>query len=496
MVPSVVEGASRDDGVAQVELVAAPATKVVAGRTVELLTYNGAFPGPLLRFRERDRVRVRLTNRLGEPTNLHFHGLHIPPAADDPALLVADGETIDYEFELPAGSAGTYWYHPHAHGAVAPQLFAGLAGPLLIDGRDDPTSWADADEQILFLKDLAIEGSHVSPHSTDDWLNGKEGDLLLVNGELQPHIAPSNGLLRLRLINACNARYLLLGVEDHQLAVISAGTGFAGRPSMMDALLLSPGERTDVLVAFHRTGVFRLVALPYDRGADMSGMDDTAHTGEMGTAMSGMDMGSMDMGSMGSMDDMARIGERGTGETFPGRGHPPAAHIARLGNLQPIKLATLAATQSGPPLELPDDLASLPPSDPDNVKVRRQIVLSEGMGRGPVRFLINGKTFEPKRIDFRSQRGSIEIWGVINDADMDHPFHLHSYPFIVLSRNGRPEPVRMWRDTVNVTAGGRVELFIPFEDFTGTTIYHCHIVEHEDRGMMAQFAVVSGNEDQ
>jgi FtsP/CotA-like multicopper oxidase with cupredoxin domain len=139
-------------------------------------------------------------------------------------------------------------------------------------------------------------------------------------------------------------------------------------------------------------------------------------------------------------------------------------------------------------------LASLSPYDPDNVNERRRIVFSEEMGQGPVRFLINGETFEHERIDFHSQLGSIEIWEVINNADMDHPFHLHIYPFIVLTRNGNPSrsgcgaTPSTWR---RVT-GSR--LFVPFEHFSAT-ICHYQIVEHEDQGMMAQFAVVSRNED-
>jgi FtsP/CotA-like multicopper oxidase with cupredoxin domain len=107
----------------EVDLVAAPTRTTVAGQSVKLLTYNDSFPGRLLRFREGDRVRVSLTNRLGEPTNLHLHGLRVPPDVDAPDRLVGDGETLGYEFELLPGSAGTYWYHPHAHGRVAEQLF-------------------------------------------------------------------------------------------------------------------------------------------------------------------------------------------------------------------------------------------------------------------------------------------------------------------------------------------------------------------------------------
>jgi FtsP/CotA-like multicopper oxidase with cupredoxin domain len=181
-------------------------------------------------------------------------------------------------------------------------------------------------------------------------------------------------------------------------------------------------------------------------------------------------------GMEAEMDDMGGMGDRVAG--------------ARLGNREPIRLATFTVNQGGNQLRVPPTLASLPPSNPNNVSERRRIVLSEEMDGPGVHFLIDGKSFDPGRIEFRCQLNSSEIWEIVNDADMDHPFHLHVYPFIVLSRNGRPEPVRMWRDTVNLAAGDRVELFVPFEHFTGTTIYHCHIVEHEDCGMMAQFAVV------
>lgn len=125
----------------EVELEALRVTRSVAGRPVELLTYNGAFPGPLLRLAEGDHVRIRLTNRLEEPTNLHLHGLHIPPDADDPTRLVAPGEMTVYEFDVPPGSARTYWYHPHAHGSVAPQLFGGLAGPLVVESHRSCPVW-------------------------------------------------------------------------------------------------------------------------------------------------------------------------------------------------------------------------------------------------------------------------------------------------------------------------------------------------------------------
>jgi FtsP/CotA-like multicopper oxidase with cupredoxin domain len=443
-----------DREVRQIELEAVAATVLVAGQPVELLTYNGVFPGPLLRFSEGDRVRIRLANRLAEPTNLHFHGLHIPTEVDDPGRVVEPGATTDYEFDVAPGTAGTYWYHPHVHGSVSRQLFAGLAGPLLVDGPPD-LDFEQADEQVLVVKDLTIDGVGVAAHTSDDWLNGKEGELVLVNGQLEPVIALSTGLARLRVINACTARYLQLRLDGSSLVVLGAGVGFAEQPHSAETLLVAPGERTDVLARLDPRTPIDLLALPYDRGADMSGMDDmtSSHGGHGGHG-----------------------------------GHHNGGR--RLGNSQPVRLATFEAASSAGPIALPDRLGSVPTVGPGELRYsRRLITLSEEMGSGRVRFLLNGQEFSPERIDFRVQLKSTEIWEVENQADMDHPFHLHVFPFVVLSRNGVPEPHRMWRDTVNLQQGDRIELLVPFEHFSGTTVYHCHIVEHEDRGMMGRFAI-------
>lgn len=468
----------------EVDLVSSRARTAVAGQSVELLTYNDSFPGPLLRFREGDRVRVSLTNRLGEPTNLHLHGLHVPPDVDAPGRIVSDGETAGYEFDLLPGSAGTYWYHPHAHGRVAEQLFAGLAGPLIVDARDGELSELDGvHEELLLLKDLSIEGSRVAPHTADDWLNGKEGELVLVNGQHRPRITLPGGVSRLRVINAWNARAFLLQLEGHELTVLGAGVGFAEEAVEVESLLLAPGERADLLVTLRRTGDVSLVALPYDRGADMGGMAAMARMGGM-QPMGGMGgMQQMEgMGGMHGMSDMA-AGDADAA-THHGEG-------GRLGSTETITLATLAGSELSPEPRLPDRLSTLPPYDPRDAKQRRQIVMSEEMGAGPVRFLLNGRSYEPGWIDFRSALASFEIWELVNAADMDHPFHVHIHPFIVLTRNGRPDSVRMWRDTVNLSLGEHVEILVPLSDFEGAVVYHCHIVEHEDPGMMGTFEVTS-----
>lgn len=435
--PRVVEG----------EIFAAWARVPVAGTTARLQTYNKTFPGPTLRLHEGDRVRLRFTNLLDEPTNLHLHGLRIPPAVDDPFRSIEPGGSFVYEFVVPRGSAGTYWYHPHIHGRVAEQLFAGLAGAILIDPWSRRGRLRLSESHLVVLKDLALQGDAPAPHTILDWTNGKEGDLVLVNGALQPVLRTSRSSIRLRLLNASNARYYRLGLEGHPFLLVATDGGLIESPVSLDELLLAPGERAEVLVPMEGAETLRLQNLPYDRGSGMGAM----HGGRMG-------------GSMGGM-------------------HP----AGNVGGSAPQILLTLEADIDSRIVPLPRRLAPVERLDAGAARVVRHLVLGMTMmGRG---FTINGKAFDENRIDFHGREGDLELWELENATGMDHPFHLHTYSFQVLSRDGVPEPFPAWKDVVNVRAGEVVRIAVPLRDFTGKTVFHCHIVEHEDRGMMGVLAV-------
>src|SRR5581483_967356 len=162
--------------VVQAWLVARDVAASVAGTRAILKTYNGSFPGPVLRLHEGDRVQLALTNQLAKPTNLHLHGLRVSASIDDPFLSVAPGKSVVYEFTVPPGSAGTHWYHPHLHERVARQLFAGLAGPIVVTGAiDELPELKVADDRLLVLKDLSLAGDRPAPHTAADWVLGKEG---------------------------------------------------------------------------------------------------------------------------------------------------------------------------------------------------------------------------------------------------------------------------------------------------------------------------------
>lgn len=458
------------NGLLDVRLEASYGTIDLGEQSGMLMSYNGQIPGPRLEARPGDTVRIRFTNRLPQPTNLHYHGLHIPPTgnADNIFLSIPPGEATSYEFTLPASHpAGTFYYHPHLHGTVAEQIFAGLGGIFVVRGAlDEIPEVQAAQEEFLFLKDFALGASgRVPAPGHMDLMQGREGAIVTANGQINPRIRiASGGLLRLRIINASASRFYRLALEEHPFYLIATDGGAIAQPVELRELLLSPGERAEVLVKGDRpSGTYRLLNLPYDRGG----------------------MGMMGMAGMGNMSGMHHTGGMMQGDSMPSQ----AAQL----------LATLSYEGSVTPLALPQQLIPVE-TLPEPIKTRR-IELSMQMGMGgamrmnsdmPIEpgmemaFLFNGKTFDPNRVDAAVKLNTVEEWELVNvDPDgMEHPFHLHVNPFQVISRNGQSEAYRSWKDTVLVRKDETVRIRIPFRNFTGKTVYHCHVLDHEDLGMM------------
>ena len=449
-------------GFVSLDLRAAPTRVEVAGRPAELWTYNQQFPGPTLRLWEGDQVRLRFSNGLPEATNLHFHGLHIPPTgnADNVFREVAPGQTALYEFTVPEGSAGTYWYHPHIHGTVSSQMFRGLAGAIVVEGALDE-AFRNLPEQLLVLKDIEFRANgEIADHDTMDWAMGREGSLLTVNGSEMPTLDVPGGAVRLRLLNAANARYYLLRLPQAAMTVIASDGGFVASPYRVEELLLAPGERYEVVANFPARGSFDLVTLPYDRSQE-EGMAGMAAAGGMankpGHGMGGMPGGMSVRGGTSN-------------EVLPAS----------------VALVRFTAGAAGT-FDVPEALADIEPLQPTSATASRRIELGEEMAAA--RFFIGGRVFDPARVDMSVQLGSVERWEIVNGTAMDHPMHLHVHPFQVLSSNGVNLRHLMWKDVVNVPANGRVEIMVPFRNFVGKTVFHCHIVEHEDRGMMSVLEV-------
>ncbi|KIS29345.1 copper oxidase [Arthrobacter sp. SPG23] len=440
----------------EVRLEAAAARIQLAGQQAWALGYNGGIPGPTLRLRRGDVLSVRLANNLDQPTNLHVHGLHVSPegTGDNPFVVVNPGAAYDYEYRLPADHPpGVYWYHPHHHGMVADQVFAGLFGAIIVE---DPEPVPASTERVLVISDTTLDGGgNVVRVSQMERMLGREGELILVNGQSNPGFTAVPGQReRWRIINACVARYLALRLDGQQLQLLGMDSGRFRTPSAVEELFLAPGNRADVLVTT-AAGDSILRAAYYDRGS-MAGM-------------------------MGP----------GPG---PRRTEQPDAAGAALATLR------VAGSPGTSPSPQPSPSSSPLPSvrEPDDLRTaavaaHRQLTLSSGAGMGMggamMGFTINGREFSEARTDTTVAAGSVEEWTLTNPSPMDHPFHLHVWPMQVIEEGGRAPDRPEWRDVVNIPAQGRVKVRVAFNDFVGRSVYHCHILDHEDLGMMGVIEV-------
>lgn len=434
--PPVLEDRAPAEDVVEVTLNAAPTRlSLIPGTRTDVYAYNGSVPGPTLEAREGDRVIVHFQNDLPEPTTIHWHGLHLPFVEDgSPFHPVEPGEEYEYSFTIPEGTAGTYWYHPHPDERTTRQLGMGLYGAIVVRARNDPLP--EMEERLLILSDNRFDpdGAIAFPEPGSrqariDAENGREGDVLFVNGQIGPTIPIRSGeVQRWRVVNASGARVYRLSLEDHALLHVGSDGGLFERPVEVEEIVLANTERVEVLVRGTAAPGSRsgLRTLPYDRYRPLTRPEEWD---------------------------------------------------------EPRDLLTLRYTDRPPvdPIEIPPRLRSVPPIDADDADTTRVMRLSQNR--------INGRKMDIGRVDARAKLGTTEIWEIRNLVGMDHPFHLHGFRFQVISRNGEPVPFRSWKDTVNVPKRERARFIVRFEDYPGKWMFHCHIVNHEDQGMMGVLEV-------
>jgi FtsP/CotA-like multicopper oxidase with cupredoxin domain len=430
------------EGLLTVRLEAAEGPVRIAGRQATALSYNGGSPGPTLRLRPGDRLRVQLVNRLDTVTNLHVHGLHVSPErnGDNPFVTVEPGSAFDYDYQLPPDHPpGMFWYHPHHHGMVADQIFGGLYGAIIVDEPEGEFgSIPITRERVLVISDISLNAAGgIRPPSAMARLRGREGDLVLINGQVESTLEAKPGEReRWRILNACTARYLRLRLDGQRLQLLGIDSGRLAEPRDVEEILLLPGNRADLLVTTVQ-GTSPLLALPYARGQVMG------------------------MGGMGNEPQADSTAESTSPATLRVAGD-------RATPLPPVTAQTRQLDLRGKPFV-----------------ARRELTLAMGMGMGSgMSFTIDGKEFVPDRVDQTVQSGTIEQWTITNTSPMDHPIHLHVWPMQVIEAGGKPIEQPTWQDVVNVPARSNVTVRILFDDFTGRSVYHCHILDHEDLGMM------------
>jgi blue copper oxidase len=413
----------------------------IPGKPTTSFGYNGNFLGPTIRVRNGQQFKMKLNNSLSETTTLHWHGLHVPAKWDGgPRQPVAAGSTWEPAFTIKQ-EAATLWYHPHAMGLTGEQVYHGLAGLFYVeddfsDTLDIPKTYG-VDDIPLVIQDRRFfnNGQFAYAQSMHDVMNGVIGNYMLVNGAIQPTLAVHAGQIRLRLLNGSNSSiYRITFKDQRRFQVIASDGGFLESPVAMNSIVLSAGERVEVLLDF-------TAAAPGDETSLL-------------------------------VDQMR-------GSSF---------------EAMRIKIDRPAERK----ISLPGKLRALDRIVESEASVVRSFTMETmGMGMMGGGLTINGKKMDRNRIDEQVKLGATEIWEISNRSAMmmrmPHSMHLHDVQFQILSRNGQAPPLHEQgrKDTVLIMPGETVRIISRFRDYTGVYMYHCHLLEHEDDGMMGQFEVVS-----
>ncbi|EAI4415557.1 multicopper oxidase family protein [Campylobacter fetus] len=418
--------------------------EIVKGKKTKVYTYNGTIPAPKIEVFEGDNVEILVKNRLSEPTTIHWHGLLVAPEQDgNPHDHILAGEERVYRFNLPMGSAGTYWYHPHPHHIASKQVFMGLAGAFVVKSKQDVLS--DLVEKDLMISDLRLdENAQIPNNNLTDWLNGREGEFILINGQYKPKIRLVTNE-RIRIYNATSARYLRLKIHGANFILVGTDGGLIQKPIYKDEIFLTPASRVEVLIQSSKSGEFKLESLYYNRDKMM--VQEEPKT----LFLADIILENKDISIPDKLRELPRLEEpKSFKEIIMSENHSKMMQIMNSKDDNEIKAA----------------LASM--------------------------FLMNSKTYDLNRTDLISEVGVVEEWVVNNNSHMDHPFHIHGTQFEVISSKlnnvvSKPE-FRALRDTINVRPNEEIRLRMK-QDFVGTRMFHCHILEHEDLGMMGNLEV-------
>lgn len=448
------------------------------GKAVPVVGYGGGYMGPALRLKRGTRPRVRLVNRLDRPTNVHWHGLLVPGRQDGGSHPgVAPGATWEADLAVDQPAA-TLWYHAHVHGRTTRDVHDGLAGLLIVEDGSSarlglPSTWG-VDDIPLVLQDRLFdaEGRPQAPDLAATGEHGFRGPTMIVNGVTDAVARVPRRLVRLRLLAAGSARTFRLAFEDQRpIRLIATDAGLLPAPVELAGLVLSPGERAEILVDF-TDGATRLMTAPDDHehrvGADVMTMPDVV-------------TGLVPLVAFDVIDDRA----------------PAAPLPTKLVELPALPRSTAGLPRRRFELRVRPNPAAAAMAGHDHGASHGSMthgghaMATDAPSEPPVLLTINGRAFAMGRIDAAVKLGTTEVWEIVS-PDMAHPFHLHGAHFRVLSEDG--DPPKLWnrglKDTVLVE--NSAELLVTFAkpaDAERPFLFHCHLLEHEDGGMMGAFTV-------
>ncbi len=476
--PQRIESAN---GSLSTSLTAKLTTTTVGGRTVRGEVYNGQFPGPTLVISPGDQFNVLLRNRmqadylpygassldpppifpgqpyagypqpLGNITNLHVHGLHVSPnaPADDVLLAIKPGEQYQYQYPIPADHAsGLFWYHPHHHQYTDVQVSQGQAGAIIVrGGLDEIAGIKGLRDRVMVIQNVQVKNGAI----TSGQYQVPVHRLITINGQVQPVVDIKPGeTQRWRILNATAERFLkILPMGGATYWQLSQDGNTFGTPKRIGRIWLAPGQRMEVLVqAGPKAGSFPLIQSYFNQRPTPYGTQ-------------------------------------------------PRVQIATL------RVAGAAQTPEAIPTTL------LPQRDlrGASVKIAAKRVIRFTQSPSIAQFYIDGALFYDRRSmsgmpgmggsknavgpTFVARVGTVQEWTIANDSPEWHAFHMHVNAYQVVRRNGQaltgpPE----WADSIAIPPGRTIVVRIPFDDFAGTTVFHCHVLVHEDHGQMAVMKIL------
>lgn len=403
--------------------------QITPGFATQVSGYNGTYIGPTIKAQKGKPVLFRHTNLVDREVATHLHGGHVPADQDGyPTTTIAQGATRDYHYPNAQGGA-TLWYHDHAHMVDAENVFRGHAGfYLLHDPGEDALGLPSGCYDVpIMLRDVRLDDNGQMVYELEDFENRHT---VTANGRVQPFFAVANRRYRFRMLNASNLRTFELGLADGgEIIQIGGDQGLLPAPNRVSQVVISPGERVELVIDFARYPVGTSIVLTNVPG-ETAAQQQVLRFDVTSTAF-----------------DTSKVPSR------------------------------LAAAPS-PPTPTNTRTFEFGPYDP-----------SSGM------MMIDGKMFDPNRVDQTVRLGATEIWQVHNadtQIGIPHNLHIHLVRFKVLDRDGAPPPASEsgWKDTVLIHPGETVRVVATFDGTPGRYLYHCHMIDHASMGMMAQFEIV------
>jgi bilirubin oxidase len=446
-----------------------PIPPIITGTTIDLMLqsgttsfysgfntatngYNGNYLGPTIVLQKGQTVNFNVMNMLNEGTSTHWHGLHVAPMNDgSPHNPIAIGATWSPSFTV-MDNAATYWYHPHLHGSTMKQAIKGAAGFIIVQ---DPIESALTLPRTYGVDDIPLVFQFETFNTTtkEIVINDELDNAVLVNGVVaNATVNLPAQMVRLRLLNASSHRFFDFGFNDNRsFSQITSDDGLLNTPVPMTRLVLSPGERAEIIVNF---------------------------SGQQGSTF--------------------YLNQNGT--QLPA-GYPGGPLGGMGGTLGPLDNTNFALLQINVTAPTANPVTTIPTTLTTNTvlsevgSTSRTIAITGSPMMSMTNFLMNGVQYNPNVINFTTVQDNVEVWNITNNSMMPHPFHIHGNHFYVLKVNGATPALNMQgrKDVITVPPnGGSVKLITQYKDFHDDMMpymYHCHILSHEDNGMMGQFIV-------